>query len=194
MLKIAVVAAMVGLSVLACGRRDPRQALVEELCTSAQGAQTSEEAYELVSEIFRGEVFERAAKLGMNEEDFGQAVEARCGEALQQVAQLARAYEEARETEHRALLDQLRMSVEECTDEEAAGTITNTSDQALPDVAVTVLLFAADGTQMTSSHVLVRDLAPGETRRWMAPRAPESLPEDFSYSVARCEPLAGGGY
>ncbi len=129
----------------------------------------------------------------MNEKEFRRAVKARCGEALQEAGQAEREYEEAQDAEHQAVLDQQRIRLEECTDTKAAGTITNSSDEALPDVGVLVELFADDGTQMTSSHVSVGALAPGETRRWVARRAPESLPEDFSYSVTRCQPLPVGG-
>jgi hypothetical protein len=129
----------------------------------------------------------------MSEDEFGQALEHRCGEAIRHAGQVASAAEAACEEEHRALLEQLRMRVDRCTDRKAIGTITNTTDQALTDVSVTVLLFAPDGTQLTSSYVLVGELAPGETRRWVAPRSPDSLPEDLAYHVGTCEPLAGGG-
>jgi hypothetical protein len=190
-MKIVVVAALIGLLASGCGQ-DRSQALVEGYCNALEGARTTEEKVEKLSKVF--EVSERAAELGMSEEEFGTALKERCGEALQEAGDVARVEEQAREAERRALLEQQRIQVEECTDERAAGTITNTSDQTVPNVAITVLLFSDDGIQLTSSHVSVGDLQPGETRRWVAPRAPESVPEDFDYAVARCRPLAGGGF
>jgi hypothetical protein len=193
-MKIAVVVVgLIGLLASGC-EQDPSQALVEDYCTALEEARTSEEKVEQVSAVKVFEVSERAAELGMSEEEFWRAVRERCAEALEEASDAARADEQAREAEQRALLEQQRIRVEECTDERAAGTITNTSDQTVPNVAITVLLFSDDGIQLTSSHVSVGDLEPGETRRWVAPRAPESVPEDFDYAVARCRPLAGGGF
>jgi len=191
--KIAGLAVIVGLLASACSREDPLQALIEEACTAAEETRSGKEVNEvLFPRLF--EANERAAELGMNEESFSRAVEARCGEALREAAELGRAYEEAREAEHSALLDPLRIDVDECTDKRAMGTVINTSDQAIPDVAVIVLLFDADGIQLTSSVVEVGDLAPGESRSWVAPRSPDSLPEEFEYSVERCEPVAVDDY
>ena len=120
-------------------------------------------------------------------------MEERCGTALREAAEAARADEQAREATQRALPDLQRLQVTQCTDRRAAGTITNTSDRTVADVGVTVLLFSREGVQLTSSHVSAGDLASGETKRWVASRAPESVPEDFDDSIARCRPSAGGG-
>jgi hypothetical protein len=123
MLKIAVVVAEVGLLVSGCRPVDPSQALVDRYCTALEEARTNEEVIERLYKVY--EVSERAGELGMNEEEFGKAVQDRCGEAVREASRVARADEEAREEEKRALLDEQRIHLEECTDERAAGTITN---------------------------------------------------------------------
>jgi hypothetical protein len=45
---------------------------------------------------------------------------------------------ESGEERHRALLGQVRVDVERCTDDRAVGTIMNTADEAIPNVTVTV--------------------------------------------------------
>jgi hypothetical protein len=127
----------------------------------------------------------------MNDEEFTQAVQERCGSALNEVGELIAADEAEREAQHSALVDQLRIEIEKCTDDRAAGTVTNIADQVIPNVHLTILLFDPDGIQMTSSDVQVGDLAPKEQRDWVAARSRYSLPEDFEYSVAKCEPVAG---
>jgi len=172
-----------------CSQQDPLDRLIDETCAIVEEIDTGEEANQDLARL--GEATERAADLGMNGEEFTQAVQERCGSALNEVRELLQAYEAEQEAQHRALADQLRIEIEKCTDDQAAGTITNTADQVIPNVGVTILLFDPDSIQMTSSHVQVGDLAPEEQRDWVAPRSRYSLPEDFEYSVATCEPVAG---
>jgi hypothetical protein len=102
MLKIAVVVAVVGLLVSGCRPVDPSQALVDGYCTALEEARTNEKVIERLYKVY--EVPERAGELGMKEEEFGKAVEDRCGEAVREASRVARANEEAREEEQRALL------------------------------------------------------------------------------------------
>lgn len=172
-----------------CSQQDPLDRLIDETCAIVEEIDTGEEANQDLARV--DEATERAADLGTNGAEFTQAVRERCGSALNEVGELLRADEAEREAQHRALVDQLRIEIEKCTDDRAAGRITNTADQVIPNVSLTILLFDPDGIQMTSSQVQVGDLAPEEQRDWVAPRSRYSLPEDFEYSVATCEPVAG---